>query len=179
MSIWTNKTFYDARYVTESDLYHRLINILLLVILAVAVLHIRSVDILNDPSNEPSIFVFTLMLVLERALWSIQTIELYFLGVGQKAVKESAKRDLFGANICLPFYLAATVLAARDLNEDQDHNRVLAAEDTTAYGAESAYDGSTTDIPIILCLAGFVLGQVLFGVNVIFCFPAGGRHKEM
>jgi len=186
MNIWGTKSYFDGRFVTESDLYHRFVNVLLLVILAVAVLHIRPVDLLNDPSNDPSMFVFSFMLVMDRILWSIQSMELYFFGVGQKAVKSMSKRELIFSNICLPFYLAATILAARDFCDDTEKtaHRVLAEaatnedEASTNYGDEYYQISDTTNTPIILCLVGFLVGLFVFGFNVIFCFPGGGRHKD-
>lgn len=186
MSIWSTKTFYDARYVTESDLCHRLLNVVLLTILAVAVLDIRPVAILSDPANESSMFVFALMLVMERILVLVLYLELYFRGVGQKAIKAATKREIFFANICLPFYLAAAVISAVEYYGDGGKgDRLLAdasAEKETASTYDSSYgssSGETTHVPIVLCLAGFVTGLVAFGLNVIFCFPGGGLHKEM
>jgi len=186
MYIWVAKSMYDARYVTESDLYHRLVNVVLLAILAVAVLEIRPVEILSNPASESSMFVFALMLVLERVLNIILGLELWFRGVGQAAIKAAAKRDLVFANICLPFYLAATVVAATEffgdgggkadrLLADAADKETTATSDVSSYGISA---GDTTNVPIILCLTGFVSGVLIYGMNVMFCFPGGGRHKE-
>jgi hypothetical protein len=194
MNMWSAKTYYDSRFVTESDLYHRLISIVPLVILAVAVLHIRPVEVLSHPADEPSIFVFCLMLVLDRVLWTMQAVELYFFGVGQKALKETAKREFLSSNFCLPFYLAATIVAAQEYfgdgqNANDSSHRLLAessAKGDTVYDSSASsygdYDGAndtTNNLPIILCLVGFASGSLAYGFNVMFCFPGGGRHKEV
>ena len=194
MNFWTAKTHFDARFVTESDLYHRFVGIVPLVILAMAVLHIRPVEILSDPANDPSILVFCLMLVCDRVLWIVQGVELYYFGVGQKAVKESSKRDLIFSNICLPFYLAATIVSATEFWDDGSladggAHRLLAEtqiEDAVYTNSsipspEGDYDSSNTmnNVPILLCLSGFVAGLFIYGANVMFCFAGGGRHKEV
>ena len=189
VNMWTAKTYYDSRYVTESDVYHRCISIVPLVILALAVFNVRPVEVLSDPAHEPSIFVFCLMLVLDRVMWMIQTAELYFFGIGQKALKETSKRELLFSNICLPFYLAATIVAAREYwgdapNADDSTHRILAessAKGDAVYDASaSSYtDDTMNNLPVLLCLAGFVSGLLTYGFNVIFCFPGDGTHKDV
>ena len=66
VGLWQSKVMFDARFVHEDDLYHSFYEILVLVILATAVLHIRSVEFLSHPSEHISMFIFSIALVLER-----------------------------------------------------------------------------------------------------------------
>lgn len=168
MGMWNQKTMYDGRYVTDDDVFHRLMNIVMLVVLGVAVSHIRPVKTLSDASGESSIFVFTLMLVIDRLFALTLYMEVYFRGVGQKQLKAASVRDACLHSASLPFYVAAMVVAAIE----------HVGETKSDYDAEYSSDG-TTNVPILLCLFGYVGGVVIYGINIIFCFPTGGRHKEM
>ena len=187
LNMWTAKTYYDSRFVTESDLYHRFISIVQLVILALAILHIRPVEVLSDPANDPSIFVFCLMLVSDRVLWMIHTAELYLYGVGQKAIKETAKREFLFTNICVPFYLAATIVAAQEFwadgqNANSTVQRLLAessAKGETVYDSLAGANDTMNNLPILLCIVGCVIGLLTYGFNVMFCLPGDGRHKDV
>jgi hypothetical protein len=183
MSVWTTKVFYDSRYVTEDDIFHRCVNVYLLVLLAVAVLHIRPVKVLSDAAGEISMFVFSLVLVLERLLVVVAMLEVHFFGVGQKARKPASLRDIRGQCASLPFYVAALTVSAIEYFGSGVGGRRLAAAEEDAYessGNESSYSAKeTTDVPIWLCLAGFIATMASLIVQVIICFPSGGKHKDM
>jgi Bacterial low temperature requirement A protein (LtrA) len=182
MGIWSQKTYYDARYVTEADVFHRLLTIFILVVLGVAVSHIRPVTSLSDAAGESSIFVFTLMLVVERLFALTLYMEVYFRGVGQKQIKSASLRDARLHTFSLPFYVAAMSIAAIEYFGDGISGARRLAEvvevTTSDYDTLHALN-ETTNIPIFLCLFGYVGSVIIFGFNIIFCFPGGGRHKEM
>jgi Bacterial low temperature requirement A protein (LtrA) len=179
MDIWHQKTYYDGRYVTEADLYHGLTNVVTLVILGVAILNIRPVAILADPSGHPRIFAFTLMLVLDKLSATTALAEVYFRGVGQPQIKSASLRELLGRLSTAPFYAAAMIFSAIHFFGDKSttEGRVLA---TAAVEEQGSYPtGDTTNIPIILCLTGFLVGQAYTMINILFCIPGNGGHKEM
>jgi hypothetical protein len=156
-----------------------------LAVLGVAVSHIRPVKTLSDASGDSSIFVFTLMLVWDRVFALSLYMEVYFQGVGQRQLKSAAFRDACLHSVTLPFYIAATVVAALELFRKGAGagDRLLAelAEETKsdyATGYASSTSG-TTDTPIYLCLFGYITGIVIHGINIIFWMPGGGRHKEL
>lgn len=199
--------FYDSRYVTEStcvceslfsgvvvmcddriayttysllvagDIYHRLWNVALLVVLGVAVLHIQPVKDLEHASQNPSMFAFCLMLVVERLLVILLYLEVYIAGVGQPAIKPASLRNIRNESLCLPFYIAAVAVAGSEYFGEGGHgnNRLLAEESTSS----SEQYGEPTDVPIYLCLFGYVIMLVLAGMNLIFCFPKGDEFKEL
>jgi hypothetical protein len=63
-------------------------------------------------------------------------------------------------------------LHIRNLAEDPDYD--------TKVSAENGYGGNfTTNIPLWLCLGGYLYNLAHFMVMVIFCFPGGGKHKAI
>jgi Bacterial low temperature requirement A protein (LtrA) len=183
MNIWNQKVFYDARYVIEADVVHRVSTIVGLAITGVVISNIRSVDVLSDASNQSSIFVFTLMLVVEQLFAICLYMEVYFRGIGQKQMKLAARRDIMYNHMHLPFYLAAMIISAILYFGDGSQisyafhgssGRRFLADNTN----KKEMAGEFTDIPIFLCLFGFLLNSFSFATSIIFCFPGGGRHKE-
>jgi hypothetical protein len=184
-SIWTRASVRSSRFVTEDDLFHRALQIFTLLILATAVLHIRPLKIMSQPSKEISMFVFSLCLVLDLILEAIRTAETYFFGVGQKQpVKNSAVQNLYSVGILFCFYGPALVLAALEFfPRSGDEYRRLAEdsssdEDAASFEADTE-KASANHIPIILLLVGYWFSHIFFGLRVIYCFPKNGRHKEL
>lgn len=173
MGIWSQKTHYDARYVTEADVYHRFLSVFYFVVLAVAISHIRPVQTLANASGETSMFVFSLMLVVDRLFALTLYAEVYFKGVGQRSIKQASFRDALCHSVCLPFYVAALIIAAVEFFGDGT------AGDRRLAGTVEVTTTETTNIPIYLCLLGYVGGLIAYGLYVIFGLPGGGRHKEV
>jgi hypothetical protein len=172
MAIWSQKVFYDSRYaLLEEDVFHRLFQILVLLILATAVVHIRPVGYMSN-SGEVNMFFFSLMLVLERVLAMFTYAEVYFFGVGEREnLKHDSKTGILLWSVSTLFYVAALAVAAKEYyGEDDNHGRVLAASSETE---------STTNVPIWLILGGHIAFTVVMTVRVIFFFPAGGLHKKL
>ena len=78
--IWTRANHRSSRFVTEDDLFHRVLQICTLVVLATAVLHIRPVKYMSNAGGEISMFVFCLCLCLEDLLEAVKSIEEYYFG---------------------------------------------------------------------------------------------------
>lgn len=152
---------YDARFVIEDDLFHRLFELLGLCILASTVVHIRPLAILQD-SQRIDMFALALSLSLVWVYHCLRQLELYLLGKGQVSViRASAKRALLNCIVPLACCLAATIMAGNDHFGIEDDTggggrRVLlglgAASSTTAaadYSTNTSdassypYDGAT------------------------------------
>jgi hypothetical protein len=189
MAIWSQKVFYDSRFVYEDDLIHRVFQIAVLLVLATAVVHIRPVGYMSNASGEVNMFFFSLMLVLERVLAGLLSAEVYFFGVGQrKNLKHEGKIGILESSLAGVFYAAALVVAAKEYygdGENDYHRRVLAAasdseSETADYtSAGDTESSATTNLPIWLILAGHIAYTVVIAVRIICFWPAGGIHKEL
>jgi hypothetical protein len=159
-SIWNEKLIYDCRFIYQGDdVFHRLFQVSLLLVLAVAVLNIRPID---ELVGQKRLFVFCLALVLERILNLLRYLEIYLLGVGQrKPLQHVAILAARNSSICLAFYLTATILAWIMYQKGVEHV------------------GSSHDLPIVLVLCGFLAQQFSQNIHIAFCYPSGGRHKEL
>jgi hypothetical protein len=179
MGMWMDKVAFDSRYVCEDDLFHRLFQICVLVVLATAVLHIRVVDVLSHPDENISMFVFALSLVINRIFVTVRSMEIYFFGLGQTQIlKTVAFTEMRKNAVSGSIYLAAMIIAGIEYfgsENDGSGRRGLAG---AAVAIESSSSSGTNHIPISLCLAGCVFEQILFAIYVVFFFPGGGRHKE-
>jgi hypothetical protein len=203
MGLWMDKMYFDSRFAYEDDLFHRLFEICILVVLATAVLHIRSVDVMSHPETNISMFVFCLSLVLNRVFILARSGEIYFFGLGQtKILKTVAVRDMRRAAISSSLYLAAAIVAGveyygkqgqngNDNNSNNNNNstydsgserRGLAdaavVEDEIYAGYQASTSFGVNHIPISLCLAGILSERVALAISIVFFAPGGGRHKE-
>ncbi|GKY93844.1 hypothetical protein MPSEU_000351300 [Mayamaea pseudoterrestris] len=196
MGLWATKMLYDCRFFVGNDLWHRLLEICKLVCLATAVWSIRDVAIMSHPSDYPDMFhycagVTGALVVVQIRFWEIIVCQL----LNKKGLFPEAfyvaRRDLIWTGVQLAFYFAATVYAGSmyfgngadssdyegaashatnsnatlDASTD-DHHRSLASEILST--SASAID----DTPIILCIVGTMLGQVLFSFIVgVFLSP--------
>jgi hypothetical protein len=193
MGFWMEKNYYDGRFVVEDDVYHRAFLMAVLVVLATAVLHIRPVDVMENSSEQISMFVFSLCLVLERLLAIANYIELYLFGIGQKVLKTVARKVVMRISFAVLFYVAAMIVAAMEYfgNGVVGSRRLAAAagnskagNTTNGYGTGSTYGGDgynpdVTNVPIYLCLFGYLANMLYLTISVMFLYPSGGRHKEM
>jgi hypothetical protein len=203
MGLWMDKMYFDARFAYEDDLFHRLFEICLLVVLATAVLHIRSVDVLSHPATNISMFVVCLMLVLNRVLLLTRYLEIYLFGLGQTQIlKTVAVRDMRHATISGSLYLAAAIVAGMEYYGNQDQNgndnnsnsnstydsgsvrrgladaAVVVEDEIYANYQSSTLSFGVNHIPISLCLAGILSERVALAISIVFFAPGGGRHKE-
>ena len=180
MSIWTEKLMYDCRFVYQGDdVYHRLVKVSQLLVLAVAVLNIRPIDVVV---GQRRLAVFCLALLLDKVLNLIRYLEVYLFAVGQKRqlhhVAVSAARITC---IGLSFYLAATVVAwirLGDAAATQSHRGLAETDTTSASSYENSYS-AMDDLPIILVLCGFFAQHIVQNIQILFFYPKGGQHKEL
>jgi len=237
MAQWFTRMHFDSRFAFSDDPFHRIFEVVHLCFLATAVVHIRTVDVMSNPSEYPDMFGYSLGLSLLTVMNICRNAEIYFFVDGEPGAKNVTKKDVLNQLVQLSFFLAAAVVSATQYydnngkrsidsggdagytHDDGAHrglftgggdekfhtlrglcsgiisivgaiadesgirSRLLA--DTSDYNAsskESYYDdgGShTTDIPLWLCLAGYLYFLVHLIVMVLFCFPSGGRHKAV
>ena len=176
---------YDCRFVVNDDLYHRVVETMLIVVVATAVVHIGPVDVLSNTRDNIDMFVFSLAQVIYLGLQVMVALDLYFFGKGQPiAVKSVALWEIRQRVAPLLLYIAAMTVAALDYfgknNEDDkvyddDQHRSLAGGTTAATTTASTFQN---DIPIWLC-AGASLSSFLYLVVSVQClFPNDGSHKK-
>ena len=202
MGLWLDKVFYDSRFVVcGDDLFHRVFEWARLAVLATAILHVRTVDIMSDGANYFDTFCFCLMILLGNLLTWFKYIEIYFFGVGQAVIKSESLRWI---KVTAPFVglvLAATIVsglkfynhteknethfssAVEDITnssypiseDDDDHHRILAG----ASGASSYSTAESYDLPMYLLLGGYILRWLYLVVNIVYCQPTDGSHKDL
>lgn len=127
--LWIQKMFYDSRFaIPHDDVFHRMYEFAGLVLLATAVLYIRPVSILADPTNHIDMFCFSLSIALAMILGCGRAVELYVKGIGQPALKSAAKRDVFMTLCPLICYIAAAFVSGL---EYYDHSRIIIHTNTT------------------------------------------------
>lgn len=175
MNLWKTKTFYDACFVFEDDLYHRVLEVAFLGALAAVIVNTRTVKLLSYPSEYVDMFAFCLSLCVAYLIGLLRQIEVGLTGVGQTEVlKQVSKRNSVDASISLVFQVVATILAGLDFygkSEDGSKYRLL--------GEESSSYGSANHLPIIFTLLGPILYEVRLSSRAICFFPSDGSHKEM
>ena len=188
MGMWLRNSYHAARFSTDDDLFHRCFQIGLLVVLATTVLHIRPVDIMENSRDNISMFVFCLCCTLEQVMYIVKYAELYFWGVGQRAnLKHVAVREVKITLMIASFYLGATLVAALEFFPRQssyrralaggDENEQLNSDNDDDYDDSSGND--VNDTPIGLCLGGVLFSLLYLVLNVFFCIPQDGKHKEI
>lgn len=181
MAIWNQKTFFDSRFATEADVLHRLLDGFIMIVLGVAISHIRLVSAMSNASGtDSSMLVFAMMLAIDRLFAMSLFAEVYFRGVGQRVqLKRAAFRDASFSSIALIFYVAAVIVAALDFfgNPNETGYRWLAVEEGA--GVADPPTDRRNDVPIYLCLIGNITYSICYFANIVFFFPADGRHKEM
>lgn len=189
---------FDSRFFTRDDMWHRVYEFAVLVVLATAVLHIRPVRILSDAENTIDMFVYCLSIAIGNSLSIGRMVEILISVEGEPAAKVVARRDIVMLLGSTSFFLAAAVVAgvkyydghgssssyATDeahpeyggydtANHTDDHDRFLAG------AAESPYEPvGHFDTPVWLVIIGSLMNNVTLVTSVIFCMPGGERYKE-
>lgn len=168
MFLWSAKTYYDACFVIDDDIYHRLLDVLFLTALASSIVHIRTVDILSHPSDYIDMFCLSLSLLLGNFITLLRHVEVGLTGIGNQALlKQVGIRGV--RDVMMPFslQLAATIIAGLDYYRHADGSHRLLAGETS---------GSTNHLPIILTLVGPVMYQIQWLIRGICFFPSDGSH---
>ena len=96
---------------------------------------------------------------------------------------ESQRSLLDASNLCsgamdlLESFANTCGLHLRSLAEASEYDNKASANSSEYGGYSDGY--STTNIPLWLCLGGYLYNLVHFLVMVLFCFPGGGKHKAI
>jgi hypothetical protein len=151
------------------DFYHRITFIAFLCALASAVVHIRAVDMLSQPSKYIDAFALYLSLTVLALIELVRIGELYFFGKGQKeAIQASSILKIKFLVINFSLNLAATIIAGTEYFGGESDHRVLA----------EAGPAHVNHLPIWLCFAAFLGYWVPFKAKLFFFFPNDGSHKK-
>ncbi len=155
VTIWLRKLYYDSVFNLPDDIFHVGLEIIQLLFLAGAILHIRPVKYMSNESY-PAIFFFCLSCWLCSVYTICSYLEIRFWGVdGEYSAKYSAMTSIF---IHLPGVLlvsAATMYSGhafyyRDRNDNYSNE-----------------EESFQHIPIILMLSSWIVQQVvLYPVHI-------------
>jgi len=159
-ALWWDKTIYDSRFFVLPNLYHYLYSILVLLVLASAVVHIRPLDILENTNEDSTMFSLCLSLLLSQLLSMGREMELLLVGgAGDKELISSTAS--FGARSKIfPVLLisAATIYTGVQYFGNDGH-RDLASTTT---------EGSADDTAIYLLLAAGLSSTALFIANILY-----------
>jgi hypothetical protein len=151
----------------------------MLVILATAVLHIRSVTIMSDISGQVSMFAFALSLLLDRVYATIRYSEVYVFGVGHReGLKGSVLKLTRPRIVATAGYLAAAIVAGvAYFGSSESNERRMAESSAAADDSAVAASHGTSNVPIWLCFLGYVASIIAYTIEIQFFFPRDGSHK--
>jgi hypothetical protein len=167
--------YYDSRFFTRDDMWHRFYELAGLVVLATAVLHIRPVSILSDSGNNIDMFAYCLSIAIGNCLAIGRMVEILISVEGEPAAKVVARRDIVLILGSTFFFVAAAVVAGvKYYATDTDgHDRFLAAASEAPYEPVDYYD-----TPIWLVIVGCLMNWVTLVSVLLVCIPSGENHRE-
>jgi len=190
-NLWTVKVMYDSQYVYGEDIWHKIFDTGVLVVLATAVSYISVVPKLSNPSRNVEMFGLALSLTLGNAVNALRYVECFLFGRGQRRrIKFMSRGTIMVQSISGSFYLAAAIVSGiyyfgnsddydggksnqEGYKEGYGENRILAGE-------EADCDSSNINhIPIVLLLLGYVANSLYIIIRIGFCFPGFGEHKKI
>lgn len=161
-NIWESKLVYDARY-SVIDYVHRIIEVIRVCFLSLAVVHIKTFDLMTDP-NSVEMFSLSLGLLLETLVRMCLKVELILVGKGNiEAIKCHSKRKLRDNYLptCALYLVAVTIsgvnyFSKSDSDADGGHLRMLAGDSSATYGTNEE-GWSSSDLPIVFIMAAYTL----------------------
>ena len=150
--LWEDKTIYESRFaVVEDSTFHRVFEVVHLLFVATAVLHIRTYDKLSNPYDDDDMFAFCVGVTLGNLMTMLRYVELLCWPSTIPSAKSQAKLTFLTRIPPFCCFLAASIIAGIKFYSGNGHidSRFLAAS------ADSS--GNISHIPIILCLVGYFL----------------------
>lgn len=110
-NFWSNKMQYDSRFTTPDDAVHVLCEMIQLMALATAVLHIRPLEYLAHPAMHPETFMFCAAncFGLMHHLFLSSEIQYFWVEGEQTPSKHTARANLRHTSITFAITVAATV----------------------------------------------------------------------
>jgi hypothetical protein len=201
MGLWSAKTYYDSRFFVGKDLWHRSLEVAKLLCLATAVWSIQTAEVMSHPSDYPDMFHYCAGVVAATTVIQIRYVEVMWCQwMGRPGLHPEAfwvaRRDFLWTGVQLIFYLAATAYSAVQyfgshaegsynsggVMDDAKHNSTLEsitddhARDLAAATTETSVAiASEDDVPVILCLLGCLLGQLVLAIIVVFVLSSQFR----
>lgn len=173
---WYTKVYFDSRFEVGNNLYHKLLLVIELCLLATEIVHIQELPKMRKPSNYINIFAFSLSTFLHRILSLTRSMQVYFQESSSPEAKSAsvldAKTGLFSLLLCLSAAIVSGISYFGSDDHISDHHRYLAEQDTED-------EKSFNDIPIYLLLCAFFSSQVVRFLEVVVFFPKDGKHKEL
>ena len=173
---WFDKMYFDSRFYTPDDVFHRFFEAAVFLALGIGVLKIRTVEVLSNPSEHNEMFIFALAMMAGTFLTALRYIEILFWVDGQPVAKVAARRDVLMMIPRFGFELAATIIAGTKYYGNDGSGgdyRLLVAADATA---TASYE--TTDLPAWLLIGSAVSIHVSLLVWMLSMPGGGSRHKE-
>jgi hypothetical protein len=161
---WNEKLMYDARFAPEDNLFHRTMEGIHLLVLGTAIQHIRPVEMMKDIATYPTMFVFSLSLVIMNFMEYKRAKDVEHNVVGGDEARHTAANNAT-RKMCgiVPLTLAAII---------------------SGYGYFSAEveeeEERWENIPILLCLGGYICEQSFTLFDAFYWLPRSGRNfKEV
>lgn len=167
--------FFLSRFFYREDVVHRLFEVVTLVAMATAVLHIRSVPIMSHPEKDVDMFAYCLSIAVSAVLGWLRSVEVILCqrrgcrGLHPEAVKV-AQRDLIWTGIPICFFITATIYQGiqtygNDESTSSKPHRLLAE----TIGLKTYPDSlSEDDIAVWVMLAGSISMQLALGIMLLF-----------
>lgn len=189
---WFQRTFFDARFLWGDDPFHRGFELLHLCALSLAVVHIRPVSAMGDPTR-PEMFEFTLGIVCLAVLNMYRSLEVVFAVDGEEAARLGEKKWLVGFFTQLAFYLAASVKSGiaylgskgEDDYDDYGHRGLESLTNACSKILNLAIERNLAEVtvekdhvPIILCLCGWSISLILVVIRSYLFEKKNGEHKK-
>ncbi len=189
---WFQRTSFDSRFLWGDDPFHRGFELVHLCALSLAVVHIRPVSAMSDPTR-PEMFEFTLGIVCLAVLNMYRSLEVVVAVDGEEATKLGEQKWLVGFFIQLAFYLAAAVksgiayLGSKDGDDydDYGHRRLESLTNACSRILNLPSDRDLAEVtvekdhvPIILCLCGWSISLALVVIRAYLFEKKDGEHKK-
>jgi hypothetical protein len=153
-TMWLEEMYYEARYKITEDFWHLLYHVSFYLVVATAILHVRSVALMSVPSQHVDMFSFSFACVLANGFHIGRYVEVILFGEGEPASVVSSRHEICSKVVPTGLYLGATVVSG------------------VAYYQGDEGDETINHVPIILlCCAA--LFEILRGfVYLFFLFPS-------
>jgi hypothetical protein len=111
MAEWFTRMMFDARYSWGDDPWHRFLELLHLCFLATAVVHIRTVDVMSNPSEYPDMFAFSIGILFLAGGNIFRCVEIRLWVDGEEAAKRSVGLDIVNYATQSALYLASAYIS--------------------------------------------------------------------
>ena len=113
--LWWDKTYYDSRFFTRGDVFHRIYEVCVLVALGTTILHIRAANVLSHTTENIELFAFCVSFAIATVLTMLRYVEILWRIDGQQDVARiTARRDIISKIPSLVLAVVAAIVAGND-----------------------------------------------------------------